>query len=145
MLYYTKAKSSSQCNLPKVNFDKSGFSRMQQRSKCWDNKMVQLQIAYKTVYSREYNHGQKRCNSNISTYYSIIVAVPPFLDMTVQNTSKYLRKEAPTTPIRFLWAYCALTLALRTADGSMALLDLAAMGDCACRGEPLVSDAEMGN
>lgn len=50
-------------------------------------------------------------------------------------------KEAPTTPIRFLWAYCALTLALRTADGSMALLDLAAMGDCACRGEPLVSDA----
>ena len=45
MLYYTKAKSSSQRNLPKVNFDKSGFSRMQQRSKCWDNKMVQLQIA----------------------------------------------------------------------------------------------------
>ena len=45
MLYYTRAKSISQRNLPKVNFDKSGFSRMQQRSKYWDNKMVQLQIA----------------------------------------------------------------------------------------------------
>jgi len=35
----------------------------------------------------------------------------------------------PTTPSRLLWAYCALTLALRTAEGSMALLDLAVNGD----------------
>ena len=37
--------------------------------------------------------------------------------------------EAPVIPMRFLWAYCALTLALRTAEGSMALLDLAVIGD----------------
>ncbi len=52
------------------------------------------------------------------------------------------RREAPAIPILFLWAYWALTLALRTAEGSMALFDLAVMGDCACRGEPLVREAE---
>ena len=53
-----------------------------------------------------------------------------------------LRREAPTlTPIRLRCAYCARTLALRTAEGSMALLDLAVIGDWLWRGEPLVIEA----
>ena len=44
-------------------------------------------------------------------------------------------------PIRLRCAYCARTLALRTAEGSMALLDLAVMGDWLWRGEPLVIEA----